>query len=556
MKLKCPQCGKEVPRPAIILVKQISCSSCGLLIPLDGRKAPSSLTGTQKEIVRPASAVVSPPIVQASTKAPTPRVGVCRKCRTYNPGETRNCSKCGTSLYEVCLICKSENRVGTQSCGGCKADLSKVRQLETIPKLRSQRQYVGVLGVLEAIGQVGGLPGELDTARPEAVQAIAEAEIAASQGDEAFASGKFPSAISAYEQAMQACVDYRPAIVGLAKAKGSIRRPKSLRVTAVAAACLIVLGTAVVFGIPAFRRFQDERAWRNTTRRALSAGENYERAADFYRAYLTASPQGRHSEGARREVQIALPQKIEERDWKRAEDQIGLAGEQHEKVIFICKEFMSNHPFNKYNAEAKRILEERLDRINQREWNLLEKSVRDLGGDYRQVLSLLDDYIRKQQSTVYESKAKNFKNEFMTLSYARAIEDGSSKERDKNWGAAAEAYAKAMELRPDAREARDGHERVNATARPEQFEAAMQEGQQAEANRTLEEALAAFEKALSVSPQAREAKDAHARVKRQMLAARIADLESIGVNLSPGGVFSIVECLDFGRDQTGDELSK
>jgi len=578
MKLTCPRCGKGVARPAIILVKQISCPDCGFLISLEaGKQAAQGSAGASGQVQATWTEHAKGDGFQLRPKERS-NVGVCPKCRTFNPPENRCCSNCGLSLYEVCLVCNVENRVGTNHCVKCGADLAKQRQIERIPKLRSECRYSAILVALEGLASVASLAPEIREAEAEAARATEQAREITARAEKALAQKRFADALAAYEQALQSCADFEPALVGRVKARQAARQAKALRVALGVAACTVVLAAAAVFGIPALERWQDERAWAAANTGAQSVGEDYEQAAEFYRVYLRAKTQRRHSEEARQQIQVVLPQKIEARDWKRIQEEISRLGDRHDEVIALCQKFISKHPFNRYNAEAKRIISERSEFIAERDWKLVQKSVEDAGGDFSLALRVLDDYVRKQPYGRRKSEAETFKQNFIARHYTALMEEGKQSEESKNWDAAANAYAKADILKPGAWEHRQAIERVKAAARKEQFEAAMTEGQQAEARKERDKAVAAYKRALKIkpdapeaskaldrvtaaerqeqfdtamkqgaqyeargdlekaeaeyqkavqaSPRARESIDAYERVKRKRLAARIADLET------------------------------
>ncbi len=456
--------------------------------------------------------------------------------------------------------------------------MARFRQLGKIPKLRSERRFSEIAELLKGLDTVTDLPAEIGAARQEALGAIAEAEAAVARANAAFSAKQFTEACVEFERALRACADFHPAITGLAKAKQSIVKGRVVRIAAIASASLLLLIVGVVFGIPAYKHYQDERAWKTAVRGARSVGEDYEAAAEFYQNYLRAMPAGRHAEEAKREIQIGLPQKIEEREWKHLQDKIAQAGDHHEAVIALCQEFIAKNPFSRYTAEAKRISETRSEMVAEQEWKLLQKKVEAAGTNFGEALKLLDEYIRKQQSTARGPEAVRFKQSFIERHYGALIEEAKSYELAKNWEAAAsryvlaqvlkpdapevrqaidrvkaaaqqeqfdaamrdalqaegrkdrgkaiEAYNRALQANPNSREARQALNRLEAQEREEQFEAAMAEGRQAEARKDWENALAAYERAVKIDRNSREAQQAIDRVKNRKLEARLAELES------------------------------
>ena len=282
---------------------------------------------------------------------------------------------------------------------------------------------------------------------------------------------------------------------------------------------LIVLGGAIVFGFPAYQRWQDARAWKVACERAQSVGEDCEKAAESFRAYTIANSHGHHLEEAENKIQVGL----EEGDWKRTRAQIA-TGETLEQINAVSEVFRSNYPSSRFNAESKKLIEGRLNQLAEQEWQATQGKVSEaeVGGNLTEAIRLVDVYISTQKSTTWKSKARVFKQEIIDHHYDALMAEGKRNEENKNWESALAAYRSAGEIKPKESAPREGiarvHEaiaRLKAAEHQEQFEAAMQEGKQAEARKDKAGALAAYKNAVQDMPDSPEAKQAVARLEAE-----------------------------------------
>lgn len=95
-------------------------------------------------------------------------------------------------------------------------------------------------------------------------------------------------------------------------------------------------------------------------------------------------------------------------------------------------------------------------------------------------------------------------------------------ENNRQWKSAEEQYRAAQRLDPDAREAREGVERVTATIMQFEFRDAMSDALTAIENGALPEARRALEHARALKPESAEVVDAEQRLTRVVQANKIA----------------------------------
>lgn len=383
---------------------------------------------------------------------------------------------------EKCLLCKHENEIAAQFCSKCGANLAATLELRSISGLRNDGHHFEILSILNKVGQDVTLTPELKKAKDQAIDALATAKANVNRAEKAVNQKHFQKAIEAYDQAVEACADYSPAINGRRKTRSMLVRAKSLKV-GLGIVVLGALGVAIQFLIiPTFKGWKDQRVWRATVERAQQTGEDYQKAINIYEDFLRDNPGSEMADLARQQIKVELPQRIGEQEWQKTMAQISAV------------------------------------------WSEESGSLqRTYAPDIINVTQKLDEFIRRHPNHPLSDRARDIKSRILDRGYTHYMEEGRQREREGSLKLAMAAYSDAQSLRPNNQNPKIALERVSRQLNEEQFTDAMDEALQAEAEKDWEKAISAYEKALSIK-SSRQAKRGLNRVQKNEADARIAAL--------------------------------
>lgn len=195
---------------------------------------------------------------------------------------------------------------------------------------------------------------------------------------------------------------------------------------------------------------QDELDFQTAEATEKKAGDRYEVAIAAYTAYLKKHDDGEHADEANERV-TQLRDKIDERDWATCQASAKQAGENYEDAVLAYQVYLGQHPEGKYAKLAKEMIEVELpDKIDDRDFRIAEKGFLSAGDDREKAWQSYHKYLLEHGKGKHAGKVQ----QKMAAAFAAAIASARSCMAKRDCAGVASALTEAVAIYRD-REHRD-----------------------------------------------------------------------------------------------------
>jgi len=248
---------------------------------------------------------------------------------------------------------------------------------ERISTLRAYRRYVSMLRELDELVALCPNVEGVQEARDEAEQAIAQAEQLTAHAEELLPDSKphalLPlyvrikqllvpqkrrEALALYQQAVQQCADFKPALVGTVLVQLFLRKLRRIQLAVAGVSLAVITTTVLVVTSIARKKAADESAWKVAVATEQVAGENFEPAIGAYQSYLAKFSTGLHASEAKQMLEVTLPLKMDEQLWTHAIETVKVAGDNYEQASREYQNYLAKFPTGSHTSEAGQKVED------------------------------------------------------------------------------------------------------------------------------------------------------------------------------------------------------